>query len=137
MITRETQIRVRYADTDQMGYVYYGKYPEYFEVGRVELIRSLGMTYKSVEEKGIIMPVADLQIKYHRPGRYDELLTVRTSLPEKPRSSFLTTYEVLNEAGQLLATGTVRLAFIDIARNRPVRAPEYIRQAVESSWTPD
>ena len=136
MITHETHIRVRYADTDQMGYVYYGKYAEYFEVGRVELIRSLGMTYKSVEEGGIIMPVVDLHIQYQRPAHYDELLRVRTTIPEIPRSSFLTTYEVFNEAGQLLVSGAVKLAFIDTARNRPVRAPEYIRQAVETHWTP-
>ncbi len=134
MITHDTRIRVRYGETDQMGYVYYGKYAEYFEVGRVELIRSLGLSYKAIEEKGIWMPVSEFSIKYHRPGRYDDLLTVRTILKELPRSSFLTTYNVLNEGGEKIVSGSVKLAFLDAEKMIPVRVPQFILDAVTSHW---
>ncbi|MEL6651342.1 MAG: thioesterase family protein [Bacteroidota bacterium] len=135
MIEHDTQVRVRYAETDQMGYVYYGKYTEYFEVGRVELIRNvLGLSYKAIEESGYFLPVADLQIKYHRPARYDDLLTIRTRVPAMPRSSFPTEYEIYNEAGTLLVTGSVKLAFFHRERLVPVRIPEFIKEAVESKW---
>ncbi|MEM7658510.1 MAG: thioesterase family protein [Bacteroidota bacterium] len=134
MIVHETSVRVRYADTDQMGYVYYGKYPEYFEVGRVEMLRFIGISYREVEEKGILMPVADLEIKYHFPAYYDELLTVKTMIPELPRSSFLTTYELFNPQGQKLVSGMVRLAFFDRERQRPVRVPAYLLELVQGKW---
>ena len=134
MIKGETFIRVRYADTDQMGFVYYGKYPEYFEVGRVELIRQLGITYKELEAKGIFMPVAELKIQYKIPATYDEKIKVVTSIPELPRASMLTTYEVFKENGQLSATGSVKLAFIDQKNLRPVRVPAYVSDAVVSYW---
>lgn len=134
MISHDTSIRVRYGETDQMGYVYYGKYAEYFEVGRVELIRSLGLSYKSIEEQGVWMPVSEFSIKYHRPGRYDDLLTVRTILKELPRSSFLTSYEVLNEAGEKVVSGSVKLAFLDAEKMIPVRVPSFILDAVSSHW---
>ena len=134
MIIRDTHLRVRYGETDQMGYVYYGKYAEYFEVGRVETVRSIGIPYKLVEEKGILMPVSELQVNYKRPGHYDDLLTIRTTIPEKPRSSLLFTYEVFNEAEQLLATGLVRLAFVDKERMRPVRVPGFVQEAVDAHW---
>ncbi|GAB4406190.1 MAG: thioesterase family protein [Bacteroidia bacterium] len=134
MIVNETQVRVRYGETDQMGYVYYGKYAEYFEVGRVEVIRSLGISYKSIEERGVLMPVAELQVQYRRPARYDDLLTIRTTIPELPRSSFLTQYEIHNEAGELLVTGQVRLAFVDKVRQRPIRVPDFVLEAVAQHW---
>jgi len=131
MVTHQTPIRVRYADTDQMGYVYYGKYAEYFEVGRVELIRSLGISYKQMEEQGIMLPVVELLVQFKLPAYYDELLTIVTCLPEVPRASLLTTYEVLKENGQLAATGKVKLAFIKKDTMKPTRAPEYMLQALE------
>ena len=134
MIAHNTTLRVRYGETDQMGYVYYGKYAEYFEVGRVELIRAMGFTYKEIEERGIWMPVSDFWIKYHRPARYDDLLTVKTMLPELPRSSFSTEYELYNESGELLVNGGVRLAFFDAARKRPTRVPAFILEAVTKHW---
>jgi len=134
MLWHDTQLRVRYADTDQMGYVYYGKYAEYFEVGRVELIRHLGIPYTQIEAQGIMMPVAELHIAYKVPARYDELLRIRSCIPEIPRGSLLTTYEVYKEQGELSATGEVRLAFIDMQRQRPVRVPDFILQAVSKHW---
>ncbi len=134
MIVHETKLRVRYGETDQMGYAYYGKYAEYFEVGRVETVRSIGLPYKLVEEKGILMPVSELQVNYKRPAFYDDLLSIQTSIAEKPRSSLLFTYKILNEESLLLATGLVRLAFVDKVRMRPVRVPDFVAEAVEAHW---
>ncbi|MEO1416310.1 MAG: thioesterase family protein [Bacteroidota bacterium] len=131
MITHDTHLRVRYGETDQMGYAYYGKYAEYFEVGRVELVRKLGIPYKEVEARGIMMPVSKLEVNYKRPARYDDLLTIRTIVPETPRSSFRFEYEIYNEEGTLLATGVVVLAFVNMQSMRPVRAPQFVIHAVE------
>lgn len=137
MISHETHVRVRYADTDQMGYVYYGKYPEYLEVGRVEMIRHLGIPYTEIEAKGIMLPVADLRIQYKHPARYDDELRILTRIPQMPSSSFLTEYEIYSPTDKLLAEAYVKLAFIDMERNRPVRIPDFIREAIESHWPID
>ena len=136
MIVHDTQLRVRYGETDQMGIVYYGKYAEYFEVGRTELIRGLGVPYRSIEARGIMMPVAELRIQYKKPARYDDLLTIRTLVKELPRSSLLTEYEIYNEDGGLLVTGFVKLAFLDVARHLPVRVPDFILEAVRQRMNP-
>jgi len=133
MITHETTVRVRYADTDQMGYVYHARYLEYLEVGRTDLVRHLGLPYASVEERGILMPVIDISIKYKQPAFYDEVLRVRTTVPEMPRASFPFQYEIFNEKNQLVLTANLRLAFIDKERNRPVRIPDFIRTAIEDT----
>ncbi len=108
-----TQLRVRYAETDQMNIVYYGNYAQYFEVGRVESIRNLGLSYKQIEELGVIMPVVELHCKYLRPARYDDLITVKTILRELPSGHRIEFFqEVLNEKGDLLTTGRVVLYFL-------------------------
>lgn len=128
MFTFETKIRVRYAETDQMGYVYYGNYATYYEVARVEMLRSLGTSYKSLEEQGIMMPVLELQSQYLRPAKYDDLITVRVQMPEKPTVRIRFTYEIFSETGERLNTGETTLVFVDIERNKPCRAPdEFIR----------
>jgi len=114
MFTSETQIRVRYAETDQMGVVYHGHYFQYFEVARAESIRYLDYTYADMEKDGVIMPVIDVQCKYLRPAAYDDLLTVRVVLKELPvhhKIEFL--HEVFNERKELLATGKVTLFFME------------------------
>jgi len=113
MYTHTFPIRVRYAETDQMGYVYYGHYAAFYETGRTEAIRALGFSYKSLEEMGIIMPVANLEIKYLRPAFYDSLLQVVTTLKEMPtdRAHFHT--EIFNEAGKLVNAGVTTLVFVD------------------------
>src|SRR6202000_1550771 len=116
MFTSETQVRVRYAETDQMNIVYHGNYAQYFEVGRVEAIRQLGFSYKDLEATGIILPVIEWTAKFLRPARYDDLLTVRTTLKDWPanhRIVFL--QEVYNEEGKLLTTGSVLLYFLQSA----------------------
>ncbi len=137
MICHDAYLRVRYAETDQMGFVYYGKYAEYFEVGRVELIRSMGLSYKEIEERGIFLPVVELKVQYKKPGRYDDLLRVRACLSEFPRSSFMTTYEIYNEAEELVVSGSVKLAFFHREKLIPVRAPAYIVEAVSPFWKAD
>lgn len=113
MYTSETTVRVRYAETDQMNVVYHGNYAQYFEVGRVEAIRSLGLSYKDLEESGIIMPVVEWKARFLRPAHYDDLLTVRTTIsqwPQDHRIDFL--QEVYNEKGKLLTSGHVILYFL-------------------------
>lgn len=114
MYEHSTQIRVRYAETDRMDVVYYGNYPQYFEVGRVESLRSLGISYKDIEDMGIILPVVDLHIKYLRPAKYDDLLTIKTIIKELPIDHKISFHqEVYNESGKLLTVGKVKLYFMD------------------------
>ena len=105
MFSHEVQVRVRYGETDQMGYLYYGNYAQYFEVGRVELIRSLGITYKELEEvHGIWLPVVSLEMRFVRPAYYDDLLTVRSELRELPDDHIVFHVEIKNEKGKLNTT---------------------------------
>ncbi|MDI3320486.1 acyl-CoA thioesterase [Pinibacter soli] len=114
MYSSETQIRVRYAETDQMGVVYYGNYAQYYEVGRVEAIRQLGFAYAELERTGVIMPVVEMHCKYLRPALYDNLLTVKTILKELPLHHKIEFHqEVYNEQGNLLNTGKVVLYFLE------------------------
>lgn len=123
MYTFETRVRVRYAETDQMGYVYYGNYATYYEVGRVELFRSLGFSYKALEDSGIMLPVIELQSKFLKPATYDEEITVKASLNEKPSVKIRFDYELFNQRGELLNTGSTTLVFVDKQRNKPCAAP--------------
>ena len=124
MYISEHQVRVRYAEADQMNVVYHGNYAQYFEVGRVEAIRQLGLSYKDLEASGIIMPVIEWSAKFVRPAHYDDLLTVRTTLkewPENHRIQFL--QEVYNEKGKLLTTGVVLLYFLKAATMEKTHMP--------------
>ncbi len=126
MYTFETSIRVRYGETDQMGYVYYGNYPLYYEVGRTEMLRSVGLTYRAMEEDGILLPVRSLDIKYIEPARYDDLLTLRVILKEMPTVRIHFFYEVYNEQKTLLNTGETVLVFVDAQTRKPRRVPEVL-----------
>ncbi len=124
MYTATTHIRVRYGETDQMGYLYYGNYALYYEVGRAEAIRELGFTYRELEEMGIMMPVVGLNVKYFRPALYDDLITVRTVLKELPTDSKIQFHsELYNEAGQLLNKGVTTLVFYDPKAKTKVNMP--------------
>jgi len=124
MYKSEINVRVRYAETDQMGIVYYGIYSQYFEVGRVEAMRELGMTYRQMEEDGTMLPVAHVEIDYHRSALYDDLLTVVTRITELPGVKLSFEHQVFNEKKELLTTGKVVLVFVDSNSKRPKRAPE-------------
>src|SRR5687768_177878 len=102
MITSEIKIRVRYGETDRMGFVYYGNYAVYFEVARVEMLREMGITYKEMEDSGIALPVLDYSIKYLKPAFYDEVLLVKTSISERPGIRIKFNYETFNPSGELI-----------------------------------
>lgn len=138
MYTSSTQIRVRYGETDQMGFLYYGHYALYYEVGRAEAIRQLGFTYKELEALGIHMPVVELQCRYLRPARYDDLLTVTTTLRELPAGSSVKFHvEIFNEAGELLNTGAVTLVFFDPAAQRKTGLHPELRLRLEPFFSQD
>ncbi len=131
MYRTETKIRVRYGETDQMGYAYYANYALYFEVGRTEMLRSLGFTYKEWEDSGILLPVRSLSINYKTPARYDDLLTVTTILKELPSARISFDYEVTNEQDQVICTANTVLVFVDAATGRPTRPPENFLMALQ------
>ncbi|MGV3684988.1 MAG: acyl-CoA thioesterase [Daejeonella sp.] len=124
MFVHSTKIRVRYADTDQMGYMYYGNYAEFYEVGRVEMLRSLGLTYKSMEASGIIMPVTELKCKYIKPALYDEEITVKVVMEAMPSVRIHFRYELFNEREELINLGETMLVFINQEKNRPCLPPD-------------
>ncbi|MBN7817114.1 acyl-CoA thioesterase [Algoriphagus pacificus] len=124
MYQSETQVRVRYAETDQMSYVYYGNYAMYFEVGRVEAMRNIGFSYKGMEEDGIMMPVLESHYTYLKPGKYDELLTIKTTIPEIPGVRIKFEYEVYNQENELITKGWTTLAFLKKDSHQPTRPPQ-------------
>lgn len=123
MFSHTTKIRVRYAETDQMGYMYYGNYAAFFEVGRVEMLRSLGMTYKSMEDSGIIMPVISMKCNYILPALYDEEISVKVFIEKMPSLRIHFRYELFNEKEELIHIGETTLVFIDKVKNRPCLPP--------------
>ncbi|KGO81903.1 MULTISPECIES: acyl-CoA thioesterase [Flavobacterium] len=131
MKIHEFSVRVRYAETDQMGVVYHGNYAQYFEMGRVEWLRNLGLTYKFMEQNGVMLPVVSLLMNYKKPARYDDLLTVRTIFKKQESVKIEFDYEILNEAGELLTTGNSVLVFVDMKTGRPVTPPDYVAEKME------
>lgn len=131
MKINEISFRVRYGETDQMGVVYYGNYAQYLEMGRVEWLRALGISYKNMEEKGVMLPVVSLQIKYFNPARYDDLITVRTSLKKIPSVRIEFDYTILNEKGEILVEANTVLAFMDSKRKKPIKCPDYILEKLK------
>jgi len=124
-----TQVRVRYGETDQMGFVYYGIYAQYYEVGRVEAMRNAGILYSAIEkDHGIWMPVMNMHARFLRPARYDELLTIHTTVPSLPEKDIRFRYEIKNEAGQLINGALVQLFFLDAQTQKRITAPEFIRE---------
>ncbi|GFZ86585.1 thioesterase [Aquaticitalea lipolytica] len=128
----EIEIRVRYGETDQMGVVYHGNYAQYFEIGRVEWLRKFGVSYKEMEESGIMLPVISLSVKFKKSARYDDVIKVKTQLVKIPSATIEFDYEILNDKNEILATGNTSLVFIDINRNRPTRCPQYILDKLQN-----
>ncbi|MDA0193882.1 MAG: thioesterase family protein [Bacteroidetes bacterium] len=120
----QTKIRVRYGETDQMGYVYYGNYASYYEVARVESLRQLGFAYRELEEIGIMLPVLENKSKYHKPAKYDELLTIKVCIPEMPALKMKFCYQIFNEENLLINSGETTLVFIKKATMKPCRMPK-------------
>lgn len=135
MFTYEHQIRVRYGDTDQMGYVYYGNYGYYYEQARSEAIRSIGITYKQIEDSGTMMPITRMNIKYIQPAFYDELLTIKTTVEQQPHRLILFAYHVYNEKNELINEGETQLAFIDAVTKKLKSAPSILMDKMKPFFT--
>tara|TARA_B100002051_G_scaffold270168_1_gene302610 strand:- start:276 stop:680 length:405 start_codon:yes stop_codon:yes gene_type:complete len=134
MIKGDIKLRVRYSDTDQMGYVYYGRYASYYEIARVELFRNLGFSYKKLEEEGIGMPVIDMETKYLLPIKYDEEITISTRIEKLPSSRIIFHYEILNQNNDLANTAKTTLTFINLLNKRPVRTPKELLDLIKNKF---
>jgi acyl-CoA thioester hydrolase len=124
MYVSETHIRVRYGETDQMGYAYYGNYAMYYEVARVESLRQLGMSYKELEAMGVMLPVLENKSRFLAPALYDDLLRIVTTISEKPTVRIRFAYQIFNSSGKIIHEGETLLAFVDKASGKPCRPPE-------------
>lgn len=136
MFTHQHQIRVLYGDTDQMGYVYYGNYGYYYEQARSEAIRSIGITYKQIEDSGTMMPITRMNIKYIQPAFYDELLTIKTTVASMPHRLILFSYQVFNEKNELINEGETHLAFVDAVTKKLKPAPQILVEKMKPYFTP-
>ncbi len=127
MISHKTSLRVRYGETDQMGYLYYGNYAQYYEVGRVEFLRSLGLTYDKMEtEHEVMMPVVNMECRFIRPALYDNLITIETSLRKLPDQSITFHMELKNEEGNVVNGGRVKLCFVHARTKKRIPAPKVL-----------
>lgn len=132
MFTHETQVRVRYSETDKMGYLYYGNYAAYLEVARVEALRDLGIVYQEMEDiHDVLLPVAKYETTFIRPAYYDSLLTMKTEIRKMPDSFIMFHTDIFNEEGKIINRSTVKLAFIKSDGSR-CNAPEFIINALKS-----
>lgn len=122
MYVTETKIRVRYSETDRMGYCYYGNYAQYYEVARVESLRSLGISYKELEDDGILLPVVDFNVKYKKPAFYDDELIVKCEVTQMPAVKIIFDYSIYR-ADELLNTAQTTLVFLDESTGKPMKIP--------------
>lgn len=132
MIVHESKFRVRYAETDKMGYVYHGNYATYFEVARVEMLRSLGISYKELEDKGIALPVLELKTKFFKPAFYDQEITVKTMIRKMPGVRIVFEYNTFNEEGIQINQGETTLVFVSTETGKPIKAPKELEDVFAS-----
>ena len=130
MKIHEFNVRVRYSETDQMGVVYHGNYAQYFEMGRVEWLRNMGVSYKWMEENGVMLPVVSLTMNYKKPARYDDLITVRTIFKSQTSVKIEFDYEIYNEQKELLTIAHSVLVFVDMKTGRPMLPPDYVVEKI-------
>lgn len=123
LFKHQTHIRVRYGETDQMGYCYYGNYAQYFEVARVESLRELGVSYKELEDRGVMLPVSELSVKYKFPAKYDDLLTIEATITELTGARIFFDYTIVNEENTLIATAKTTLVFVAKTSMKPISPP--------------
>lgn len=135
MFRHTTKLRVRYGEVDRMGYVYHGNYAQYYEVGRVEAMRAFGLSYAELEEQGVMMPVVRMECAYHRPLRYDQEITVVTTIAAMPRVRVDFSYKIFDTEGELLNSGTTQLVFVSSDTMRPMRAPDSFLEALRPFFT--
>ena len=134
MYKAETKVRVRYSETDQMGYCYYGNYAAFFEVARVEALRKLGLSYKEMEEDGIAMPVLEYQIKYFKPSFYDDELRIETTITEMPKIRIHFNYKTFNAKNEQINEANTSLVFVNKTTGKPCVAPEHFLKALEEFY---
>jgi len=127
----ESKIRVRYSDIDKMGYVYYANYGKYYEVGRVEAMRNLGVSYKYMEENGVSMPALSMNIKYVKPALYDDIINIKTIIDEIPTNRMKFIYKLYNKNGNMINRGYTIHAFVSMKDNKPVEIPEWLLRPLE------
>lgn len=125
-----TKLRVRYSETDKMGFCYYGNYAQYFEVARVEALRELGIVYKNLEENGILLPVTEFNISYKQAAKYDDILEIKTKITKLEGTRITFQYEVFNEAHIKLNEAETTLVFVDSATMKPIPVPTFILNLV-------
>jgi len=132
MLEHSFQKRVRYGETDQMGYLYYGNYAQLYEIGRAEMIRSIGLTYRDMESiHKVMMPVVSMNSRFVRPALYDELLTIKTTLRHMPQGHITFFHEIFNEKNKLVNGGSVKLCFIDVSSGKRISSPPYLNEAIK------
>ncbi|MBR4850770.1 MAG: acyl-CoA thioesterase [Tidjanibacter sp.] len=122
---KEIPLRVRYKETDQMGFVHHSNYPVYYEYARTEVLRSMGASYKMMEDRGVMMPVREVEMKFFNPARYDDLLTIKCMMNEITGARIRFDHEIRNQDGQLINTGFVELVFVNTTTRRPCHAPQW------------
>lgn len=130
----DTKIRVRYSETDKMGYSYYGNYPTYYEVGRTEFLREMGLSYKQLEDDGYMMPIVSMSVKYIKPANYDDLLTIRTFYKKFHSIKVEFDYEIYNQRDELINTGNTLLVFVKETTRKPTQAPDYYLELLKKYW---
>ena len=126
MNTHQTEIKVRYGETDQMGVVYHGNYAQYLEIGRLEWLEAIGIYYKEMEANEVMLPVVSMTLKFTKSAIYGDILTVSTTLLKRPTASIEFAYEIHNSSRELLTTAYTKLAFVNMKSNFPMRCPQYI-----------
>ncbi|MDX8567269.1 thioesterase family protein [Elizabethkingia sp. HX XZB] len=134
MISTTYTLRVRYAETDPMKYVYYGNYATYFEVARVELFRGIGMSYDEIEKRGIWLPVSEYNIKYLKPALYDQELRIEVKVKERPGVRIIFDYEIYNEEGEKLTEASTTLFFLDAEKNKVVKCPDWLMELMDKHF---
>ncbi len=132
-LSSKSTIRVRYGETDQMGVVYHGNYAQYFEIGRIEWLNNIGISYKKMEEEGIMLPVVSLSTQFKKPALFDDELTITTVLKKSPTAKIEFTYEIHNQNNELLSSGDTVLVFVSMKTNRPIKCPEYILNLIATA----
>ena len=126
MNTHKISTRIRYSETDQMGVVYHGNYAQFLEMGRVEWLRNLGVSYKSMEENGVMLPVISIEMNFKKSALYDDVICIKTTLVKTPSVKIAFAYEIYNEKDELLVTANTVLAFLDKQSKKPIKCPQYI-----------
>ena len=134
MIHRIHTLRVRYGETDPMKYVYYGNYAEYLEVARVELFRSIGISYNEIEKKGLWLPVSEYYIKYIKPAKYDDLLQIHTKIIKKPTVKIEFEYTIFNEQNEKLTEASTTLFFLNAETQKISRCPKFLLELIDKHW---